>query len=202
MFTVSPTVPAARLLVQMCRLTVATHTEWPSYGIFGQLADWELNIQPKKVTRQQGIAKICDLPPKRGTSRARITPDCICKRKFLQHKLSLNKTTFWWFLGMTFTYTNHRHSLFSTIVALLSVEKMAGWWKAWPVSLQQSVKCPEWQHFRKMCHNNNQQLRDDQPYRKVGCSQVSQALPKAFSSGSLPVGAEVKNVLHSLVQGF
>ena len=84
---------------------------------------------------------------------------------------------------------------FSTTVALLCLEKMAGLWKACPASLQQSVKCPEWEHFRKICHKNNPQLTGDQPHGNVGCSQVSQALPKAFFSGSLPVSAETKNVL-------
>lgn len=84
---------------------------------------------------------------------------------------------------------------FSTIVALLHLMKMAGLWKGCPASLQQSVKCPEWEHFRKMCHRKNPQLTGDQPEGNTGCSQVSQVLPKAFCSGSSPVGAEMKNVL-------
>ena len=93
-----------------------------------------------------------------------------------------------------FTHTNHRHS-FSTTVALLCLEKMAGLWQGCTASLEQSIKCPEWEHFRKMCHKSNTQHTGDQPHRNAGGFQVSQLLPKASFSGSLPVGAQVKNVL-------
>lgn len=64
-------VPAARLLVQMCRLTVASYAEWPSYRISGQLADRELDIQPK----WQGSRELLKSTTKAyRPSRGRITP--------------------------------------------------------------------------------------------------------------------------------
>lgn len=102
---------------------------------------------------------------------------------------------FWWLLRMALLTQITGIYFFSTIVALLHLMKMAGLWKGCPASLQQSIKCPEWEHFRKMCHKNNPQLTGDQPEGNAGCSQVSQVLPKAFCSGSSPVSAEAKNVL-------
>lgn len=147
MFTASPTTPSCKnpytnVQVDCCHLCQAAFIQ--DLWICG--AQYPVKKSGKAVGN---CWNLWSTTKSYRASRGLITPDCICKRKFFQHKLSLNKATFWRLLRMTSLARIAGIHFFSTIVALLCLHKIVGLWKGSPASLQQSGKCPEWGWFRK-----------------------------------------------------